>query len=372
MFHWVNLFVMQENPFDFNNHSHRRYNPLTNSWVLCSPHRAQRPWQGQKEEKGKDGPNYDEKCYLCPGNLRVGGTVHNPQYQSTFTFTNDFPAVKSDQPSFSSSSDPSYQSNNEIAKRLLKADGVKGECKVICFHPKHNLTIAEMKVEEIIPIIDSWIENYVYFKKMSTEVGYVQIFENKGEVMGCSNPHPHGQLWATEQIPEEPSKEIFGFQFYKDGNCSCLLCDYVRLEIREKQRVVYENDSFLVVVPWWAVWPFEVMILSKSHMSNLLDLSPSTKPHLADAMRNITCRYDNLFECSFPYSMGIHQAPVKDDSGLVHLHLHYYPPLLRSASVKKFQVGFEMFGTPQRDLTPEQAAARLSSLSSVHYKQHHI
>ncbi|KAI9471364.1 galactose-1-phosphate uridylyltransferase [Zychaea mexicana] len=352
--------------FDFNNHSHRRYNPLTRSWVLCSPHRTQRPWQGHRESAQiEKRPEYDPSCYLCPGNERANGE-HNPTYTSTHSFPNDFAAVKSDQPALPDTQDD-----------LLRAEGVRGECHVICFSPRHDLTMAEMSVSEIALIVDKWTKSYSELAQKDY-IKHVQIFENKGAAMGCSNPHPHGQLWATEQIPEEPQVELESLALYKQQHkdesdeCSCLLCNYVKRETEAKERIVIENESFVCIVPFWALWPFETLVLPKDHVSSLPKMSAQQKLDLADMLRRVTCRYDNLFECAFPYSMGIHQAPVQGDYDYAHLHLHFYPPLLRSATVRKFLVGFEMLGEPQRDLTPEQAAARLRACSEVHYKHRQV
>ncbi|KAG1137500.1 hypothetical protein G6F37_011196 [Rhizopus arrhizus] len=348
--------------FDFSNNSHRRYNPLTKSWVLCSPHRTQRPWQGQQEDdQVETRPQYDPKCYLCPGNKRANGET-NPSYDSTFRFPNDFAAVKTDQPALEATEDDD----------LIKVEGVRGECHVICFSPRHDLTLAEMSVEEVKKVVDIWTTSYEDMKQNSV-IQHVQIFENKGAAMGCSNPHPHGQMWCTERVPEEPQKELVALAEYNqkyDGK-KCLLCEYAQREMNdpERKRTVLENDTFLVVVPFWAVWPFEVMVLPKVHIGSLPEMNEKQKIDLADAVRRITCRYDNLFKTSFPYSMGIHQKPLHGEFDYAHLHLHYYPPLLRSATVRKFLVGFEMLGEPQRDLTPEQAAARLRELSEVHYKK---
>ncbi|KAI8365980.1 galactose-1-phosphate uridylyltransferase [Radiomyces spectabilis] len=343
--------------FDFTNDSHRRFNPLTQSWVLCSPHRTKRPWQGQQEGPQLDNrPQYDPACYLCPGNKRANDE-YNPKYTSTHRFPNDFAAVQRDQPDLEATNDD-----------LFKVEGIRGECHVLCFSPRHDLTMAEMTVEEIGSVITLWTQSY---QDMGTKpyITHVQIFENKGAAMGCSNPHPHGQMWCTDRIPDEPRLELDSLQAYQQKHLSCLLCDYVERELKDGQRVVIQNDTFVCVVPFWAVWPFEVLVLPKTHVANLPGLTDKQQTDLADMLRRVACRYDNLFECSFPYSMGIHQAPVRGQYDFAHLHLHFYPPLLRSATVRKFLVGFEMLGEPQRDLTPEQAADRLRGLSDVHYKQ---
>ncbi|TPX36273.1 UDP-glucose---hexose-1-phosphate uridylyltransferase [Synchytrium microbalum] len=351
--------------FDFTEHSHRRFNPLTNSWILCSPHRSKRPWLGQQEETSDDArPEYDPTCYLCPSNKRSGGASQNPPYTGTFVFTNDFPAVKPDQPPFESGS-----SEDTLSSRLIKARGVRGTCRVMCFHPRHDLTMAEMSRTNIEAVIDTWTDQVKELSALEY-ARYVQVFENKGAVMGCSNPHPHCQIWATEGIPEEPKKEMASQIAYKAQHGSCLLCDYVNLEVSTPStpRIVIQNTSFVCLVPYWAVWPYETLVLPKSHISSLSELSATQKSELASILAKITCRFDNLFNCSFPYSMGVHGAPVGDRSGVNHLHLHFYPPLLRSATVKKFLVGYEMMAESQRDLTAEQAAERLRNCSEVHYK----
>ena len=343
--------------FDYTENSHRRYNILTGEWILVSPHRSKRPWQGQIEKPAPEArEEYDEKCYLCPGNERAGG-IKNPDYTDTFVFTNDFAALQNEAP------EGKINDNN-----LLIAESEKGTCRVICFSPKHNLTLPEMEKSAIIKVVDVWIEN---FKELGQreDINYVQIFENKGEMMGCSNPHPHGQIWATKSIPNEVQKEGGQQLKYFNEHQTTLLSDYLKKELEEKIRIVVENENFVALVPFWAVWPFETIVISKRAVSNIMQLNEEEKNGLADILKRLTSKYDNLFEISFPYSAGIHQAPT---DGLNHpewhLHLHFYPPLLRSASVKKFMVGYEMLGNPQRDITPEWAAERLRNLPEKHYK----
>lgn len=327
----------------FTDNSHRRWNPLTDSWLLCSPHRAKRPWLGQNEETGKEEkPEYDAQCYLCPTNARAGGQLKNPAYDSTYVFPNDFPAVKQTQPAYNDEAKNSTEDSiRDLASNLLKVEGVRGQCKVVCFSPKHNLTMAEMDTDSIAKVIDTWSSEYVELGKLDY-INYVQIFENKGSIMGCSNPHGHNQIWALEHVPEEPAKELRAMQKYHDGKGTCLLCDYSKLEATERSRLVCENDSFLCVVPFWAIWPYETMIIAKQHVISLPELDQKQKVNLADILRRLTCRYDNVFEASFPYSMGIHGAPSdgKPHANDCHLHIHFYPPLLRSATVKKFLVGY--------------------------------
>lgn len=333
---------------DFQETPHRRYNPLTREWLLVSPHRTKRPWQGQVETAvAAARPSYDPACYLCPGNTRAGGH-QNPAYSSTFVFDNDYAALLPE-----AFGDPV----NEC--ELLVAMPEKGICRVVCFSPNHSLTLARMQPAQIRPVVDTLAEQYLELGA-KPEIRYVQIFENRGEMMGASNPHPHGQIWASQSIPNESAKERDSMAAYSTRHGSCLLCDYLDLEQRKGERIVFENDSFTVLVPFWAVWPFEVMLVSKRHAVSIDKLAGRERDDLAQALQRIGARYDNLFSVSFPYTMGFHQAATDNSFGEnAHFHAHYYPPLLRSATVKKFMVGYEMLGTPQRDITPESAAARL-------------
>ena len=337
---------------------HRRFNPLTGEWVLVSPQRTQRPWQGKTEPTANVvGVPYDPKCYLCPGNERAGG-LRNPEYKSTFVFDNDFAALTPDVPQFRM---------DEASKGLLVAEGESGICRVVCFSPRHDLTIARMSVEGIEGVVENWTNQ---FRELGSnpEINYVEIFENRGEVMGCSNPHPHGQIWSNRTLPNEPLKEQAHQRKYLEDHGKCLLCEYMRMESDAKSRVVCENQHFLAVVPFWAIWPFEVMLLSRRHVADITWLDMEEQRALADIMKCVTTRYDNLFATDFSYSMGLHQQPT--DGGTHpewHFHAHYFPPLLRSATVRKFMVGYEMLAGPQRDITPEAAAERLREQSEVHY-----
>ena len=333
---------------------HRRYNPLTREWILVSPHRMERPWLGQVERvPAATRPAYDPDCYLCPGNVRANGE-RNPDYRDTFVFDNDFGALL-----------PGAAGVREGSKRqsaLLVSHPERGVCRVVCFSPRHDLSLAELPVKQIRRIVDTWAQQYSELGNLSF-INYVQIFENKGEMMGASNPHPHGQIWANESLPTEVHKEHRAQNDYLQEAESCLLCDYLAQEKADGSRLVVENESFAAVVPFWAVWPFETLLLSKRHMASLLHLQEGERDALADILKRLTCRYDNLFGVSFPYSMGFHQQPTDGGSHPAwHLHAHFYPPLLRSATVRKFMVGYELLAQPQRDLTAEAAAARLRSL----------
>jgi UDPglucose--hexose-1-phosphate uridylyltransferase len=336
---------------------HRRLNPLTGDWVLVSPHRTERPWQGHVEEAAYAARPYDPRCYLCPGNQRAGG-VRNPDYQSTFVFTNDFAAL-----------DPEIVQgrDDESQRGLLLSESERGTCKVICFSPRHDATLTRMTVPEIVEVVDVWVNQFTELGALPN-INHVQIFENRGEMMGCSNPHPHGQIWANETIPNEPRKEQESQGAYSRKHGSCLLCDYLRLEKKSGTRVVIENEHFVVIVPFWAVWPYEVLLLTKTHLADMRDLDSALRESLAGILKRLTTRYDNLFKTSFPYSMGFHQAPTDGQAHPEwHLHAHFYPPLLRSATVKKFMVGYEMLASPQRDITPEAAADMLRNLPEMHY-----
>ncbi|MCF7944799.1 MAG: UDP-glucose--hexose-1-phosphate uridylyltransferase [Spirochaetia bacterium] len=346
---------------DYSEHPHRRYNPLTGEWVKVSPHRTKRPWQGQVEKSvQKKRPAYDPKCYLCPGNERAGGHK-NPHYPKTFAFDNDFAALLPDS--------PANETIQEGPHNLLQAKSERGICRVICFSPRHDLTLALMPHEDVLGVVQLWTDQYQELGSMDF-INHVQIFENRGETMGSSNPHPHGQIWADELIPDIPATELRNQEFYFEEHGSSMLQDYISYEIETGKRIVFENETFAVLVPFWAVWPFEVMVLPKRHVSSLPELTAQEQADLADAVKRLGIRYDNLFKTSFPYSMGIHQAPTDNivRKG-VHLHLHYYPPLLRSATVKKFMVGYEMMAMAQRDITAEQSAQRLREMSETHFTQ---
>jgi UDPglucose--hexose-1-phosphate uridylyltransferase len=334
--------------FDFEKQSHRRLNPLTGDWVLVSPGRTARPWKGQNEMAASENvPAYDPQCYMCPGNKRASGK-HNPNYTGTFVFENDYAALQ-----------PGGTVHEENVSRLLVARAEQGSCRVVCFSPRHDLTLAKMSDAELRAVVDVWTEQYQLLGNDSA-INSVLIFENRGAMMGASNPHPHGQIWANATLPNEPAKEQTSFVAYRQAHSTCLLCAYLKIESEKKDRIVCENDEFTAIVPFWAVWPFETIVISKRHVGSLEQFSESGRDALADILHRVTARYDNLFATSFPYSMGFHQRPTDGEAHLEwHFHAHFYPPLLRSAVVRKFMVGYELVGTPQRDITPEEAAERL-------------
>jgi len=339
---------------------HRRWNPLRQSWVLVSPHRTQRPWQGEVGQKTvPSAVTFDPQCYLCPGNTRAGGAV-NPAYDGVFAFVNDYAALMPEEPS------PAETESSP----LLVSKPARGLCKVLCYHPDHSLTLARMTREEIRPVVDAWTQQYEEIGGLDW-VKYVQIFENRGAMMGASNPHPHGQIWSTDFVPDEPAAETLAQREYLAQTGHCLLCDYVAAELAaasEQGRVVFQNAHFAAIVPWWAVWPFEVLLVSRRHVGAMPEFTDEERDGLADALKRLTTRFDNLFETSFPYTMGFHQSPTDGETHPEwHFHAHFYPPLLRSATVRKFMVGFEMLGMPQRDITPEDAAQRLRACSEEHF-----
>jgi len=345
-----------EHTFELNEHPHRRFNPLTEEWVLVSPHRAQRPWQGQVEPSAPETSlKYDPLCYLCPGNSRAGGQK-NPDYTGPFVFENDFAALKPDVP------------GGELREGdLLLARSEKGRCRVVCFSPRHDLTLARMSVAAIRKVVDTWCNEFARLASLP-DVRSVQIFENRGQMMGCSNPHPHGQIWANEAVPDELAREAGIQRKYFEKHGESMLGNYLKLELEKKERLVCSNDHFVVMVPFWAIWPFETLLIGRRCVASLQELAAEEREGLADILRRLTIRYDNLFHAAFPYTMGFHQAPTDgtEHPGF-HVHAHFYPPLLRSATVRKFMVGYEMLAMPQRDITPETAAKQLRVLAEKHY-----
>ncbi len=333
---------------------HRRLNPLTGESVLVSAHRTKRPWQGHEESPNPPpAADYDPDCYLCPGNERAGGAV-NPDYESSFVFTNDFPALLPDNP------DADW-----TGPGFFRAQTISGTSRVVCFTPRHDLTLAQMSTPGLRTVVDVLADQV---QELGDQFAYVQPFENRGAAMGASNPHPHGQIWAESVVPGLPSLERESQREYAATNGGSMLPAYAAAELDAEERVIAANERWMSVVPYWAVWPFETLIIPTDQVSHLPNLDEENRNDLADVLRQTLVRYDNLFRHPFPYSMGWHGRPFDEpDDGTFTLHAHLYPPLLRSATVRKFMVGYEMLAEPQRDITAEQAAARLRELSERHY-----
>jgi len=348
-------------PFENTEHPHRRYNPLLGEWILVSPHRAKRPWLGQNEAVSSDDlPKFDPTCYLCPGNVRANGITNN-DYSDVFIFDNDFPALLTQE------THPQPESHD-----LFRLEPERGINRVVCFSPRHDLTLAEMDIPAIEKVVAAWKHEYVNLGA-NDFINHVQIFENKGAVMGASNPHPHGQIWAQSSLPTQIIKTQANLKAHFDIRQKSLLEEYLSEEISRNERIVSENEHFTCLVPFWAIWPYETMIISKRHFGDITQMTSEEMSAFAAILKVITVKYDNLFRTSFPYSSGIHQSPTDGKPHPEwHFHMHFYPPLLRSATIRKFMVGYELLGEAQRDITPEQSAKILRELPDSHYKSEQV